>query len=202
MDPTSYPTSPDATAELLSTVDLVGSLHRLSVDEYHRLGEQGIIGRRTELLRGLVIDKMSKTPLHAWITQLLVDLLRQAVGDGWIVRSELPLTLGDSEPEPDLSVVEAPRSRYFQEHPTTAGLVIEIATTSERLDSKKAALYAEAEIPEFWLILPKKSCVEVSREPVGGSYRSQTVYALGEKVQSTVFPGVSVAVASLLSPDE
>ena len=40
---------------------------RLSVEEYHRLDEYNANGRRTELVRGIVIEKMSKSPLHAAI---------------------------------------------------------------------------------------------------------------------------------------
>jgi len=36
----------------------------LSVEEYHRLGEYNEHGRRTDLIRGIIIQKMSKTPLH------------------------------------------------------------------------------------------------------------------------------------------
>jgi hypothetical protein len=37
----------------------------LSVEEYHRLNEFNENGRRTELIRGVVIEKMSKSPLHS-----------------------------------------------------------------------------------------------------------------------------------------
>jgi hypothetical protein len=43
----------------------------LSVDEYHRLDEFNEHGRRTELIRGIVIERMSKSPLHAAIAKRL-----------------------------------------------------------------------------------------------------------------------------------
>ena len=46
----------------------------LSVEEYHRLDEFNEHGRRTELIRGIVIEKMSKSPLHAFLTKRLYDL--------------------------------------------------------------------------------------------------------------------------------
>ena len=48
----------------------------LSVEEYHRLGEFNEHGRRTELIRGIIIEKMSKSPFHATIVSLLYGLLR------------------------------------------------------------------------------------------------------------------------------
>src|SRR5919109_3094873 len=77
---------------------------RLSVEEYHRLDEYNERGRRTELIRGIVIEKMSKSPLHRTIASLLYRLLLSQLTGAYTVWKEEPLTLSDSEPEPDLSV--------------------------------------------------------------------------------------------------
>lgn len=46
-------------------------------------------------------------------------------------RVQLPLALGvDSEPEPDLAVVEGSARSHLDAHPTTAALVLEVADTS------------------------------------------------------------------------
>src|SRR5213594_382702 len=86
----------------------------LSVEEYHRLGEFNEHGRRTELVRGIVIEKMSKTPLHASIARRLYDLIAAVLPKGLIVRREDPITLADSEPEPDIAVVRGSSSDFFQ----------------------------------------------------------------------------------------
>ena len=65
----------------------------ISVEQYHRLGEAGIVPERTELLRGIVVEQMIKTPLHTWTVQRLVDWLRSAAPAGLHVRQEQPLTL-------------------------------------------------------------------------------------------------------------
>src|SRR2546422_3462749 len=80
-------------------------LSPLSVEEYHRLGEFNENARRTELIRGFVIEKMSKSPLHRTIASILYDLLRPQVPSGYTIWKEEPLTLADSEPEPDISIV-------------------------------------------------------------------------------------------------
>src|SRR2546428_46999 len=79
-------------------------ISRLSVEEYHRLDEFNEDGRRTELIRGIVIEKMSKSPLHSTIVSLLYRLLLARAPQGCTVRQEQPLTFADSEPEPDGSV--------------------------------------------------------------------------------------------------
>lgn len=66
----------------------------LSVADYHRLGEYSQSGRRIELIRGIVIDKMSKSPLRSALGKRFYDLLTDALkGQGFVVRREDPLTL-------------------------------------------------------------------------------------------------------------
>ncbi len=67
------------------------------------------------------------------------------------VRVGSPLTLEGSEPEPDLAVIalEAPRPY----HPSTATLIIEVASSSLRRDlDTKTELYARAGVPEYWVL--------------------------------------------------
>lgn len=59
-----------------------------------------------------------------------------------------PLTLRDSEPEPDIVVVRGTVEDYRIQHPSTAALVVEIAISSLGLDHGKIALYAEAGVEE------------------------------------------------------
>src|SRR6266568_4221316 len=69
---------------------------RLSVEEYHRLDEFNENGRRTELIRGIAIEKMSKSPLHRSIGKRLYDSIARILPKGFLVYQEAPLTLADS----------------------------------------------------------------------------------------------------------
>src|SRR5207237_411892 len=135
-------------------------LSRLSVEEYHRLDEFNENGRRTELIRGLVIEKMSKSPLHRTIASLLYDLLVPQVPAGFSVWKEEPLTLADSEPEPDISITRGSKRDYRTAHPSTAELVVEVAVTSPALDVENASLYAEAAVKEYWIVLGAERRIE------------------------------------------
>jgi len=148
---------------------------RLTVSEYHRLGEFNGHGRRTELLRGFVIEKMSKSPLHRTICSRLYRFLLAQLPSGHTVWKEEPLTLADSEPEPDISVTRGLESKYATAHPTTAELVVEVAVFSAALDRANAALYAEAGIPEYWIVLGQERQVEVYRQPEHGVYQHKHV---------------------------
>ena len=56
---------------------------RLSVAEYHRLEEFNENGKRTEFIRGIVFEKMSKSPLHATIATRLFKLLLRVLPYGF-----------------------------------------------------------------------------------------------------------------------
>jgi len=171
----------------------------LSVEEYHRLGEFNGKGRRTELIRGIVIQKMSKSPLHSFIAKRLYDRITAVLPKGWIVRREDPITLSDSEPEPDIAVVRGAEADYLEVHPTTAALVIEVAVSSPTLDRENASLYAEAGVQEYWIVLGGERRVEVYRRPAKGQYLEKDVCGLGGTIESASVPGVRVAVADLFA---
>jgi Uma2 family endonuclease len=171
----------------------------LSVEEYHRLDEFNEHGRRTELIRGIVIEKMSKSPLHSALAKRLYDLIAPALPLGWVVRREDPLTLSDSEPEPDIAVVCGHEGDFFTAHPTTAELVIEVAVSSPALDRENASLYAEAGVKEYWIVLGAERRVEVYRRPEHGRYQETRHCGIGEILQATDVPAVRISVSDLFA---
>jgi hypothetical protein len=79
-------------AAILDIPEVQARLSRLSVDEYHRLDEFNENGRRTELIRGLVIEKMARSPVDRIITSLLHKLLQRQLPEGSSVWLKQPLT--------------------------------------------------------------------------------------------------------------
>src|SRR6266853_567415 len=88
----------------------------VSVADYHRLTD----GQPTELLRGMILEKMSKTPWHQDTVDDLREILQGQIKPDFRLRQEGPLTLADSEPEPDLSVVLRRQLSHGSKHPATA----------------------------------------------------------------------------------
>ena len=170
----------------------------LTVEEYHRLDEFNENGRRTELIRGVVIEKMSKSPLHEGLSKALYDLISAQLPSGLVVRQAAPLTLADSEPEPDVAVVRGTKAALFQCHPHTAELVIEVAVTSASLDRENASLYAEAGVKEYWIVLGSDRQVEVYRRPESGHYAGHQLFGFDATLQCASVPGVRIRLADLL----
>ena len=171
----------------------------LTVDEYHQLGEFNEHRRRAELIRGIVIEKMSKSPLHSFIAKALYDLLVQLVPAGYLVRREDPLTLADSEPEPDVAVVKGTPADFVAAHPRTAELVVEVAVSSPGLDRENASLYAEAGVKEYWIILGLDKQVEVYRRPERGLYSEKHLFAAEVLIECSSLPGVRLRLVDVLA---
>ena len=155
---------------VLDAPGVIDTILRLDVDQYHRLCASGIVPEKTELLEGVIVEKMGKSPLHSWTVEFLAEWFRTHLKDGLHLRVEQPLTFARSEPEPDLAIVAGTRSDFRNRHPDAAMLVAEVAITTVAIDNAKAKVYAAAGIPEFWLVLPEEKRVVVFRSPGNDGY--------------------------------
>jgi Uma2 family endonuclease len=152
---------------------------RFSVEEYHRLVQHGVLHEddRVELMEGVIVEMTPQNRLHAYaISELNNWLVPLARSFELRVRVQSPLSLSeDSEPEPDLAVVEASEEKAAPEHPRKALLIVEAAGDSLRKDRVlKGRLYAAAGIPEYWIVNVINKTVEVYSDPLEdeGRYRS------------------------------
>jgi Uma2 family endonuclease len=115
------------------------------------------------------------------------------------VWKEEPLTLADSEPEPDISVVRGTEGDFLATHPTTAELVIEVAVSSAALDRENASLYAEAGVKEYWIVLGSDQRVEVYRRPEAGRYQDTQSFGPTDMLVCGSVPAVRIRIADLFA---
>jgi Uma2 family endonuclease len=168
-----------------------------SVENYHRLYELGVLAERLELIRGAIIEKMPQSPSHACVVEMLREHLEEVLPPEFFVRQEKPLTLADSEPEPDLAVIAGQRSDYRHSHPSSAALVIEVAISTEALDRVKLEIYAEAGVPECWLILPGQQQVECYSGLQAGRYTTVRIATYPSKLVSHTFSNINLPTDEL-----
>lgn len=179
---------------------------RWNVRQYHRMADMGFFaGKRVELIKGeIILMAPMKTP-HAMAITLIVELMNHVFGKGFIVRSQLPLSLGRmDEPEPDVSVVKGSARDFPETHPESAELVIEVSDSTLRFDQKeKAELYAENKIEEYWILNLKQRCLEVYRHPVkdkNAGHIYTEIFVIGEDkaIAPLAKPKSKIKVADIL----
>lgn len=170
---------------------------RITVPFYHELGRLGLVDKTVELLDGVIVKKMSKSPLHSSVSRRLALLIAAALRPGQILLREDPITTSASEPEPDIAVVEGSEDDFVEHHPETALLAVEVAISSVEIDRRKATIYAEAGVVEYWLVEPERGCVTVYRSPDRGVYSETVSYSDSDRLVCSTIPDLQVSLSEL-----
>ena len=176
----------------------------LTVDEYHRMGEAGILtgDDRVELIEGELVAMAPIGSEHIAATNALNRLLVLAIGDRGIVSVGNPVRLTrHSEPQPDFAVLKH-RGNYRKilPRPEDTMLAVEAANTSLDYDRKvKLALYARSLIPEVWIVNLAAEEVEVHRSPAADLYSSVTHAGRSDTLTIEAIPDVLIPVARIFA---
>jgi Uma2 family endonuclease len=176
--------------------DTVMTPHKITPDEYHQMGPIFPV-TRIELIEGGLFDMTPIGIPHVLAVGQLTRLLnRSQWAEQAMIFCQSPLSLPDSEPEPDLMVVKMADYRHRLPEPADVLLLIEVADSSIRYDrNRKLPLYARYGIPEVWLIDLNTRVVEVYREPAGDSYQAVTT---PNTLTPLAFPELTLALDDFL----
>jgi Uma2 family endonuclease len=170
----------------------------LSRFEYDNLVDIGwIADQRIELLRGTLVDVSPQRWPHAAAVEFLNEQLVLQIAGRYAVRPQLPFAADHwSEPEPDLAVAHKEPMR--QDHPGELLLVIEVADASQPIDRGiKHTIYAEADVPEYWIVDLARMTVDVHTQPKNGRYGDVRTFRDGDVLRPTLVPGVAIYVAEI-----
>jgi len=177
--------------------------HRLSVADYYRMAEVGILrpDERVELIDGEIIDMPPVGSVHAGTVDQMAKILGDALGNQAIVRVQNPISLDDhSEPEPDIALLRRREDFYKSSHPTPDDvlLVVEIADSSLLFDRNiKVPLYARHGIVEVWLVDVRAWRLIRCRNPLRGEYALIDQPDLGTPLQISATPDVHLVLNAL-----
>lgn len=171
-------------------------------EEYDRLVAAGAFHAeaRVQLIQGEIVETTPQSAAHATALRRLQKTLDAVFSEGYDVRAQLPLALGEqSEPEPDIAVVPGSLDDYRAHHPSTAALVVEIADTTLNFDrSRKQEVYARAQIPEYWIVNLADGMLEVYRDPRGSTYRTALRLTPGQAITPLAAPAAPLKIGDLL----
>lgn len=178
---------------------------RFTVEEYHRMAETGILGpeERVELIRGVVREMSPKSWAHVMTTKVMFRRLEEALRGRASVYQEAPLVSDgiDSEPEPDVMVCSNPDEWAYRTARTSPLLVVEVADSSLEYDlGEKAALYAEAGVPEYWVVNLVERALMVFRDPREGTYRLRSSVEETGRVSPEAWPEVTFEATAFFPP--
>jgi hypothetical protein len=187
-------------------VEVSATRRRFTRAEYYRMAEVGILGwrDRVELLRGEIVEMSPIGPRHSAFVDNLTRLLIRCLDDRAIVRVQGPVALADdTEPQPDLAVLRRRHDVPYREREAWAEdalLMIEVAESTLAYDrSTKMRLYAEAGIPEYWVVDCAAETVEVHRGPGPDGYRDVSQVAGAAMLTLQAFPGVELTPADIFA---
>jgi Uma2 family endonuclease len=178
--------------------------HRFTVDDYHKMVDAGILteDHRVELLDGEIIEITPISPRHVACVIRLGDMLTRRGGDPVLVSTQNPVILSDlSLPEPDVVVIRRPddvSGAWMPRHTDTL-LVVEVAETSLHRDrTKKLPLYAQAGIPEVWIVNLPAERIEVYRDPTESGYATSTIVGHDGTLSPHKVPEISLRTDEVL----
>ncbi|MDF1815528.1 MAG: Uma2 family endonuclease [Verrucomicrobiales bacterium] len=174
----------------------------VSREFYQEAGKLGLIETDVELIQGLVIKKMPKSPFHILLVRRLIAIFELALGESpYFVAKEDPIGTKDSEPEPDIAVIEGGPDDFVTKLPETAELVVEVAVSTLKKDQLKAEVYAAAGVKEYWILNAEDRCLERLSSPDSkqAMYLHREVLTDSQMFTSLVFPQISVDPVKLFS---
>jgi Uma2 family endonuclease len=182
---------------------MVVTIAKWTLDEYHQMIATGILDdQRVELLKGKIVEMSPEGELHAYSSSEVGDYLRGRLGDKAKIREAHPITLPNhSEPEPDVAIAQPLGREYLQHHPYPENIFWLIEYSESTLDKDletKRLLYAEVNIPEYWVVNLKNRTLIVFRNPQDGDYTSKVTLSNGT-VYALAFPEIALAVEKIIS---
>ncbi|MEC4814729.1 MAG: Uma2 family endonuclease [Scytonema sp. PMC 1069.18] len=174
-----------------------------NIHEYHQMIEAGILrDRQVELLRGEIVEISPEGEPHAYCSHEAVEYLANLLGQSATIRQAKPITLpNDSEPEPDIAIVQRLGREYREHHPYPENIfwLIEYANTSLEKDLEiKSKVYAEVGISEYWVVNLRKLHLVVFREPLDGEYATKLTFTAGI-INPVTFPDISVSIEKIIN---
>ena len=175
--------------------------YKWSIEEWHNLVESGVLaGKRVELLEGEIIEMSPEGIPHRNTNHKVVKYLRKLLDGLAEVYESHPVTLDNSEPEPNVAIVRLPETIYNTHHPYPQDIywLVEISNrTLERDLEQKTITYARNGIIEYWVIDLQNNKLIAHTQPQSDRYIQIVEYRTGT-ISPLAFPQITIQLDRLL----
>ncbi len=176
---------------------------RFKVDEYYKMIDLGMLKdyEKAEIIDGELIQKMTIGERHAATVNFLNRFFSRNLAEKIYVCVQNPLRIGDyDEPEPDIALTDLTKyDGKRHPRPEETILVVEVSDKTLKYDRDvKLALYANAGIPEVWIVNLPNEIIEVHQKPSNGIYQISNIFSADESVESSVLSDLSIPANKIL----
>lgn len=173
-----------------------------TIEQFQRMDQAGIFAddQRLELIHGEIVEMRPIGIRHAGSVNRLVSPLKQINNAYLSVQNPIRLS-GSSLPQPDVMLLRPRDDFYDKSYPEPADvlLLVEVADTSLAYDRDvKVPLYAQAGIPEVWIVDLNKRELAVYRFPVNGKYTEVRYPQPADTVAPVLLPEASYFVEQVV----
>jgi Uma2 family endonuclease len=177
--------------------------YRFTVAEYQRIYEAGAIAPdvRTELIEGMIVRMSPLGFRHQACINRLNRKFCALIQNRAIISVQNSVVLGDSQPQPDLMLLQETENFYEDRSPEVAEvlLLIEVADSTLKSDREvKGPLYARSGIGEFWLVDLEHKKLEVYRDPSSEGYQTKFTLTATDHAACLAFPEEPIALNEIL----
>jgi Uma2 family endonuclease len=185
----------------------MSTIAKLSGNDFDRMVSRGafvdLAPLKVELIHGEIRFMNPAGPVHEGEIQFLMEWsVSHANRQEMMVRVQSSIHCGEHRPEPDL--VWTRRMPAKRMRPTHADvlLLIEVSDSSTDQDlGEKARLYAEHDIPEYWVVDIQTEQVHVHRTPSQGSYQSIQSFDKSSFISPLCQSAATLSLAELFDLD-
>ena len=177
------------------------TLYKWTVEDYHQIIESGVLeDKSVELLDGEIVTMSPEKPIHSSRIDTVADYLRDLLRGKAKIREAHPITLDNSEPEPDIAIVRPQVDNYASRHPYPQDIhfLIEVSNNSLSKDlEEKSVIYAQNGILEYWVIDLRHNKLWVFTKPEQNGYADKRQVVTGI-INPVSFPDLNIEVNKLL----
>ena len=178
--------------------------YRFTVDQFLALCEQGLFDdyAKSELIEGEIVVMNAQHSRHARVKSRLarrIGNLLEAMGSDLEPQVEASVRMSDASlPEPDIVLTSYRGPGVIPVE--TVALVIEVSDSTLSTDlGRKADLYADAGVPEYWVVDLNEDRVLCHANPRedGSGYDGQMDASFGETIHAATVEGRMVETVGL-----
>ena len=190
-------------------METVISNTKVSVTEFREMLFDNDDDNYYEIIDGEMIRKSAPTPMHQRISRKVMVIIDRFISEkktGEIFQSPIDVYLDEyNKPQPDLVFVSESKKAIITNDGIVGvpDLIIEIISPTSIIRDRieKKALYEKMSVPEFWLIDPQYTAIEIYTLQNSRYELLSAATTLEGELKSSLFEGLAINLKDIFSAE-